>query len=189
MGTAELAKEHGDQLPAARKAFGSVVGAMFFHGPLEFEPREKLWQLRDDAAKSLHGRPSLERCFFREINLTKSCPAGHTSLPAPSGHPRNQFSRHPFRKRVPRYTINTRSQSRSPRDPSSVRSASGELHCLFCRDRPPSSDTKDTFGFTTKPLTLHAPRQIIDFARVFEPEQPSMAQGNPPRVPQQGQGL
>ena len=51
VGTAELAKEHGDKLPPAREAFAGVVGTMFFHSLLELKAREKLQQLGEDARK------------------------------------------------------------------------------------------------------------------------------------------
>jgi hypothetical protein len=75
VGTAELAEEHGDKLAPAREAFGGVVGAMLPHGLFEFEAREELQQLRENARKSRHGRASLvDRLFGENQSYPSQCP-------------------------------------------------------------------------------------------------------------------
>ena len=55
MGTAELAEEHGDELPPAREPAGMALGVRPRHQRLELRPRKQLEELAEHAAESTHG--------------------------------------------------------------------------------------------------------------------------------------
>jgi len=59
MGSAQLAKEHGDKLPPAGEASGMTFGAGLVHRLLELDSRKQLQELAEYATESIHQWPSL----------------------------------------------------------------------------------------------------------------------------------
>jgi hypothetical protein len=55
MGTAQLAKQHGNKLGPTGKTPGMTFGFRLFNHLLELQTRKKLEYLTENAAKSIHG--------------------------------------------------------------------------------------------------------------------------------------
>jgi hypothetical protein len=74
MGSAQLAKEHGDELSPAGEAAGMAFGAGLVYRLLELEARKQLQELAEYATESIHQWPSIGggMDFLPEINLPQT---------------------------------------------------------------------------------------------------------------------
>jgi hypothetical protein len=74
MGSAQLAKEHGDELSPAGEASGMTFGAGLVYRLLELDARKQLQELAEYATESIHQWPSIGggMDFSAEINLPQT---------------------------------------------------------------------------------------------------------------------
>jgi hypothetical protein len=74
MGSAQLAKEHGDELSPAGEAPGVTFGLGLIHRLLELDARKQLQELAEYATESIHQWPSIGggMDFLAETNLPQT---------------------------------------------------------------------------------------------------------------------